>query len=145
MLTLFVFIIAVVVVTLVSQAVKVTRDQGQLWLRLYSLSLAPGWIYLKGEDGVTQIQGGTVTLETPHGRRGPSLSITTVPGTLKQYPYPRSDGTETVAQVAVAAGFDITLTTPTLPDMPLPPRVHLEFRDDTLTIRTWHAKVVNAE
>jgi hypothetical protein len=39
MLTLFVFIIAVVVVALVSQAVKVTRDQGQLWLRLYSLSL----------------------------------------------------------------------------------------------------------
>ena len=112
---------------------------------LYSLSPMPGWIWVKGEGGEVRIEGGSFHIEGPHGFRGPELTIAAVPGTLDRFPYNHFDGRVTEEERVKGGGFDIALSTPTLPDMPLPPRIRLEFRDDTLMIRTWQARVANAE
>ena len=73
------------------------------------------------------------------------LLIRAVPGTVNSFPYDHSDGRVSQEKRVQGGGFVIGLTTPDLPDTPLPPRIRLEFRDDTLSIRTWMAKVDNAE
>src|SRR5262249_45622203 len=92
-----------------------------------------------------RIEGGSLYLGGPHEHHGPELTIVAVPGTLDSYPYDHSDGSVSHEKRVKGGGLDITCSTPTLPDMPLPPRIRLEFRDDTHTTRTWQAKVANAE
>ncbi len=125
---------------------KIRQDQEALWLRLNSISLTPGWIRVADDEaGEINIKGGSLWLRGPHGYAGPELTLRTVPGTVDSYPYDHFDGRVSQHKRVRGGGFDIVFDTPTLPDMPLPPRIRLEFRDDTLTIRTWHAKVETAE
>lgn len=113
------------------------------WRYLRSLSPLPGWVSLKGDLGVTDMRGGSLSIAGPHG--GPELRIWAIPGTVFSYPYDRSDGRVSQSKGVRDAGFGMVFTTAPLPDMPLHPRIRLEFRDDTQTIRTRMAKVENAE
>jgi hypothetical protein len=125
---------------------KITQDQESLWQRLNSISLTTGWIRVADDDGSqVNIRGGSLWLRGPHGYAGPQLTLRTVPGTADSYPYDHLDGSVSQEKAVDGGGFDIAFDTPTLPDMPLPPRIRLEFRDDTLTVRTWQAKVKTAE
>ncbi len=135
----------IVVGLLIVWLLKLTRDQKQIWLLLNSLSVVPGEIRLADDTGETNIRGGLLWIAGPHGVHGPELYIRAVPGAVDSFPYDHSDGRVSQEKRVQGGGFVIGLTTPDLPDTPLPPRIRLEFRDDTLTIRTWMAKVDNAE
>ena len=138
--------LAVIVVgLLIVWLLKITRDQEEIWRRLNSISVTPGWIRLVADAGETNIRGGSLAIAGPHGMHGPELHICTVQGTVESFPYRYAGGEVSQEERVTGGGFDMAFTTPTLPDMPLPPRIRLEFRGDVLTIRTWGAKVKNAE
>lgn len=152
--TFAVVVVSVVVMALLMRRIRKVENE-QLALLQYLKSIAPmpgyiqltggGFIQLYGEESdrrQTTIRAGTLTLET---RDGPQLKIEAVPGSLRRYLWLHDDDREREHEVADGAGFDIAYTPPTLPDQPLPPHIRLEFRDDTVTIRTWKAKIVNAE
>lgn len=139
---LAVVVVSVVVIGLLMKRIqKVQNEQLALFRHLQSVAPIPGYIQLTGDESdrtQTTIRAGSLTLETRHG---PQLKIEAVPGSLRRYLW-RDDREH---EVADGAGFDIAYTPPTLPDEPLPPHIRLEFRDDTVTIRTWKAKIVSAE
>ncbi len=144
--TVAVVVVGVVVIVLLMRRIrKVQNDQLALFRHLQSVAPIPGFIQLTGDESdrtQTTMRPGSLTFETRHG---PELKIEAVPGTPRRYLWLHADDREREHEVADGAGFDIAYTPPTLPDEPLPPHIRLEFRDDTVTIRTWKAKIVNAE
>jgi len=145
MMTALTLGLLVVVALLVGRIQKMAQDQRELWRRLNSISLMPGWIRLRDDTGEVNISAGSLGLRGPHGHASPGLNIHTVPGTVYKYPYTFHDGRESQEEAVRGGGFDIEFTNPPLPDYPLPPHIRLEFRNDTLTIRTWNAKLETAE
>lgn len=144
--TVAVVVVGVVVVGLLVRRIqRVQDDLLGLARRLNAVLPGESHLFLRGDEGETTIGPGRLTLETPHGHRGPQLTIRAVPGTPRRYLWQHLDGSEREYEVADGAGFDIAYTPPTLPEEPLPPHVRLEFRDDTLTARTWRAKIATTE
>lgn len=143
-LTVSLLVVVGLLIVWIRKIAQIAQDQKELWRHLHSISLTPGWIRVADETGKMNIRGGSLWIEGPHGMDGPELHLRTVPGTADSYPFD-FHGSVSQEKVVSGGGFDIEFTTPTLPHMPLPPHIRLEFRDDTLTIRTWKAKVENAE
>jgi hypothetical protein len=135
-----------IALVLIGRIRKIADDQQALLGRIQSISPISNWIQVRDEDGSeVTITGKRISFSGPHTHHGPELHVQTVPGTAYSYPWEHHDGRVTHETGVRGGGFDLTYSSPTLQDMPLPPRIRLEFRDDTLTVRTWRAKIEHAE
>jgi hypothetical protein len=104
MMTALTLGLLVVVALLVGRIQKMAKDQRELWRRLNSISLMPGWIRLRDDTGEVNISAGSLGLRGPHGHASPGLNIHTVPGTVYKYPYTFHDGRESQEEACAAVG-----------------------------------------